>query len=1536
MSLRDTTPATLEPEAPRPPRRWRRRLRRLLYRAAVVLVLLVLGLLGVSQTSWFRDWLRRDIIARAERLLDAKVSIARVGGDLFSGLVLDGVRLEQGGVPVISIDRIRVTYRVLGMRKTRITLDTVDVLRPVIVARRTAEGWTFARLVKPRAKPTGSQPIVFAIDALRLYDGRVTVEPLQPGKPTRIEDLDAHLAISTGPGGARVEMRAVSLDLPDRALRIGRLVGTAEKHDDVVSITNIGLDLRRSHLRLDGNVRGVPQAPDLEFTVSSGAFAFDEMARLIPGVPSRPVQAAFRATVRGPVSKLATTIAFQSPAGDAVGDVVVGREGDDPTRPLEFRGTLDLAHIDPGVWSNTPAVAGRVAGHAVFTFAPPVASRNLPTRGTFTMTKTDADVAGYQARGAEAAGRFDGPRVALQRASGQAYGGRFETRGTIGPRHPGQKGVRFDLTGRVAGIDVRRLPPPVPRLRLATTIAGVFHARLDGPAFDATMTFEPSTVEGGRIAAGSVGTFALAPGVLRYGAKARLDALDLGRLGAALGVGWLQDPRVAGPMSGDVDVQAQGRTLRDLSLTAHAVLDRATAAGGVATATTLDARIEHRRLDVDVDGGVAHVNPAIATTVASAAGDVSGHVKGHVSVANLAAEITPEAFGFTGDVTLGASRVAGVDVTTASMTLALAGGVLDVRRLEGTTPLGAVTASGPLALNATAPSDLVYTIRGIPFAQFRDRIGEVAGSVDVDGRLQGRRATLRTEGTARFSGVGSGTLAQGIAGTTPFTVDLPDWDVAHLRLEVHPVLSAGTVAGMPLDTADARLGYLDERATFDVTASSGDRRLHAAGVADLSQAEPRRITLSAAGISIGEQTWVLDGARQPTIELGANDVRLRAIHFDDGTGQIAEAAGTFALRAPATSNLNVSVRGLDLLPLEELVGQEAPEFAGLLNGVARITGPAGQPDVLGSFAIASGRFRELQFARVAGAVHFDAGRVGVDVVVEQAPGVTLAVNGTVPLALFTTSEATAAEAGLAGGGSAPIDLNIESSAIGLQIVTGLTKGIEQVTGTATVKLHVTGTADNPLFDGGVALSGGAFTVPATGRRYRDLTTRVTFEPGRMKVDDLRMLDEEGDALQMSGILGLRRLAFGDVQMHAQARRFGFVRNDLAHLEVDLDLDVTGQVTRPTIAGKAVIEQGRVEVDRVLASLDRVRTPLAADDGVPVVGKGQKPAPPPPAPAPTRRASTAPRRPAPTSAAPPPAGDANPLQPRRVDSAVTRAPATPWSAATLDIRVQIPENLLLRGQDIRRDSAAAGLGDISLVVGGDFRVQKERRRPTTLVGTITTARGSYEYLRPPLRDPPRRPHPVHRRHRDRSGPRRHRAPDHRAERRRSTHPRPGHRPQPDAQFLEHAAARRVRHPRADHLQPGPQQSGGLREGRRGDDGRHGRGRPGGVAARRHAGPQARARGDRRADDQRRRLAGRCRHRRRPDRRAPVRAAAPAVRRAGGQRAVTRVPPLGATAAAGRGGGRRRRRPRQPLADAPRRARRPRHGVLLPVLESETRL
>ena len=327
------------------------------------------------------------------------------------------------------------------------------------------------------------------------------------------------------------------------------------------------------------------------------------------------------------------------------------------------------------------------------------------------------------------------------------------------------------------------------------------------------------------------------------------------------------------------------------------MLDRR-AAGGVATATTLDARIANRRLDVDIDGDVAHVDPAVATTVASAAGDVSGHVKGHVSIAASATIRLPEAFGFDGEVTLGPSRVAGQDITSASMSLLLADGVLGVRRLEAATPLGAVTASGPLALNATAPSDLAYTIRGIPLAQFREQIGEATGTVDVDGRLLGPRATLRTEGTARFTGVAAGGIAQGVEGTSPFSVELPGWDLAQARLEVRPVLSAGAVGDMVLDTADARVGYADNRATFAVNASSGDRRAPGRRHRRFLHAGRTAHALTAAGLSIGEQTWVLERRGSRPSRCCRTRCGSATCTSTTAPAEIVDAVGKLALRAP--------------------------------------------------------------------------------------------------------------------------------------------------------------------------------------------------------------------------------------------------------------------------------------------------------------------------------------------------------------------------------------------------------------------------------------------------------------------------------------------------------------------------------------------------------------------------------------------------------------------------------------------------------------
>src|SRR5687768_3255922 len=84
----------------RPSRFPMRSLRRLLQVVALVGTLLV-GVIAValivSQTPWFRDWLRRYIVRESEQYLNGQLSIGGLGGNLFFGVQLRDVALDVSG-----------------------------------------------------------------------------------------------------------------------------------------------------------------------------------------------------------------------------------------------------------------------------------------------------------------------------------------------------------------------------------------------------------------------------------------------------------------------------------------------------------------------------------------------------------------------------------------------------------------------------------------------------------------------------------------------------------------------------------------------------------------------------------------------------------------------------------------------------------------------------------------------------------------------------------------------------------------------------------------------------------------------------------------------------------------------------------------------------------------------------------------------------------------------------------------------------------------------------------------------------------------------------------------------------------------------------------------------------------------------------------------------------------------------------------------------------------------------------------------------
>ena len=236
-------------------------------------------------------------------------------------------------------------------------------------------------------------------------------------------------------------------------------------------------------------------------------------------------------------------------------------------------------------------------------------------------------------------------------------------------------------------------------------------------------------------------------------------------------------------------------------------------------------------------------------------------------------------------------------------------------------------------------------------------------------------------------------------------------------------------------------------------------------------------------------------------------------------------------------------------------------------------------------------------------------------------------------------------------------------------------GLVDAAGLLVVDVHVTGTGSNPKANGSVRVEKGAFTVAATGATYTNATIDATLQDQALQVTRLQIFDNNGDALQGTGRVQVENRAVRDIEFVVTGNDFTVLDNDFGHVSVDVSLNLYGTIRAPKIAGLVRLHSARLEVDQIL---DR----FGSSPYEPVA------------------------QPDPTAKPPAPGELSLPLG--------------------MNLTIQVPDNLILRGRDLRTSSSAVGLGDVNLTAGGDFTLVREGTAPPVLIGTIETVRGNYDF------------------------------------------------------------------------------------------------------------------------------------------------------------------------------------------------------------------
>src|SRR5437016_4184412 len=88
-----------------------RAVRRLLQVVALVGTLIV-GIIAlaliVSQTPWFKDWLRRLVVRESKQYVNGEVSIGALGGNLLFGVDLANVAVDVSGERVVAVKAVHL------------------------------------------------------------------------------------------------------------------------------------------------------------------------------------------------------------------------------------------------------------------------------------------------------------------------------------------------------------------------------------------------------------------------------------------------------------------------------------------------------------------------------------------------------------------------------------------------------------------------------------------------------------------------------------------------------------------------------------------------------------------------------------------------------------------------------------------------------------------------------------------------------------------------------------------------------------------------------------------------------------------------------------------------------------------------------------------------------------------------------------------------------------------------------------------------------------------------------------------------------------------------------------------------------------------------------------------------------------------------------------------------------------------------------------------------------------------------------------
>jgi hypothetical protein len=269
-------------------------------------------------------------------------------------------------------------------------------------------------------------------------------------------------------------------------------------------------------------------------------------------------------------------------------------------------------------------------------------------------------------------------------------------------------------------------------------------------------------------------------------------------------------------------------------------------------------------------------------------------------------------------------------------------------------------------------------------------------------------------------------------------------------------------------------------------------------------------------------------------------------------------------------DIHLSADNVDLSQLSNFFGVE-DEINGLVSFDAEASGNIDSPDIFFSAKVEKGRFQDFIFDNLTFEALYNQGILEVKQFVLDKEGHQIKGMGKIPYDFSSMGKEKVAPSLT----DIPIDFLLTLENTDLSFVSMFFKeDIKQLQGSTNAELKLSGTLNQPILNGNIALNAGLIEFYELPAKISDLNVSLRLEDNLVKIKDMNFQIYQFK-IYTSGEFALKNLQPQDININIWTNKEEILYQDIFQAQADLKAKVAGLFTSPHIEGILTLSQGEL-------------------------------------------------------------------------------------------------------------------------------------------------------------------------------------------------------------------------------------------------------------------------------------------------------------------------------------------------------------------------